>query len=227
MAGPDYSVLMVVRNGALHIADALASIQAQELPPAEVVIVDDGSEDDTCAIARRVMPQARIVTVPRGGVGAGLNRGVANLECELVAFLDYDDIWDPGKAAWQVPALAPADGPAVVVGAVVNALERDGRVVRREPMGPARVLGACTMTRETLAVVGPFLEGDVHHTIVDWWSRAASVGVLTEMVDRPALIRRIHGANIGITRKADSEAHLLRHVRAHRHRRRGESPDGG
>jgi glycosyltransferase involved in cell wall biosynthesis len=226
MGGTDYTVVMVVRNGSRLIAEALASIREQEVPPAQVLIVDDGSEDETCEIARRLMPDARVVSFAQAGMGASLNRARALISSDLVAFLDHDDLWEPGKAAWQVPLLADAQGPAVVVGAVVNATERDGVIVRREAMGPARVLGACMMTRTTLDAVGPFLEDNLHHTIVDWWSRADIAGVPTTTVDRPALIRRIHGGNMGITRKADSDAHLLRHLRAHRQRRPGGSGDG-
>ena len=98
----DVSVVMPAFNNADTVGRALASIAAQTLPPAEVIVVDDGSTDGT-AEAVRAMAAAmnwvrlRLFRQTNQGAGAARNRAVAAARGTWLAFLDADDQWLPAK----------------------------------------------------------------------------------------------------------------------------------
>ena len=91
---PSVSVVMPVFNGARLIHETLQAVLGQSLPPTEIIVVDDGSTDDT---AERIaaIPSVRYVRVPNGGAGRARNAGVAMAAGEWIAFCDHDDLWRP------------------------------------------------------------------------------------------------------------------------------------
>src|SRR5438045_4181238 len=91
---PLVSVIMPVYNGAAYLAGALASISAQTYPRYELVVVNDGSTDDSAAIVQS-FPNVRYVYQENQGIAAARNFGVSFSRGELVAFLDQDDYWAP------------------------------------------------------------------------------------------------------------------------------------
>jgi glycosyltransferase involved in cell wall biosynthesis len=93
------SVVIPAYNAAHFLPRCLNSVFAQTLQPAEVVVVDDGSKDDTAEIGRRL--GARVVSRPNGGLSAARNTGVQNSSSEWVALLDADDMWSPEKLRAQ------------------------------------------------------------------------------------------------------------------------------
>ena len=104
MNRPRVCVVIPARDAAATIARAVASAQAQVPPPDEVVVVDDASSDATADLARRL--GARVLRLPaQAGAAGARNAGVAATDAEIIAFLDADDEWLPGKLARQVPLL--------------------------------------------------------------------------------------------------------------------------
>lgn len=94
----DVSVIMPAWNAAATIARALRSVAVQDALPAEIIVIDDGSTDDTAAIADSFadtfLPGAlRVLRLPHRGAGAARNAGLAVATRRYVAFLDADDEW--------------------------------------------------------------------------------------------------------------------------------------
>lgn len=99
---PLVSVIIPTHNRGEWIADAIASVLSQTYERVELIVVDDGSTDDT---AERVQAFGAAVTYWRqahAGVSVARNRGVAASHGEFVAFLDSDDMWQAEKVAAQV-----------------------------------------------------------------------------------------------------------------------------
>ena len=94
-----------MHNGAAFVGDALDSVFAQTYAPIEVIVVDDGSEDDTAGVVARRAPAARLIRQSRKGPAEARNAGVAAASGEYLAFLDADDLWIPDKLACQVDYL--------------------------------------------------------------------------------------------------------------------------
>src|SRR5438034_8573923 len=98
---PAISVVIPTYNCAHMLADAIRSAYAQTLPPVEVVVVNDGSTDDTAQLLDGIsknLPSSFVYeTKANGGEASARNRGVELSRGEFVAFLDQDDRWLPSK----------------------------------------------------------------------------------------------------------------------------------
>jgi glycosyltransferase involved in cell wall biosynthesis len=105
---PTVCVIIAVYNGARFVAAAIESVFAQTLQPAQVIVVDDGSTDDSADVVRSCPYADRITLVQQANAGqsAARNAGLELVTSEFVAFLDQDDLWYPGHLAALVPLLA-------------------------------------------------------------------------------------------------------------------------
>lgn len=83
-------------------------VQSRE--PDEVIVVDDGSTDDTCTVVEAEFPGVRLIRQANRGVSAARNRGIEAATGEWIAFLDSDDEWKPDKLEIQLAALAACPG---------------------------------------------------------------------------------------------------------------------
>jgi glycosyltransferase involved in cell wall biosynthesis len=100
---PRVSVVVPVYNRGGSLRLTLDSVLAQSYPSFEVIVVDDGSDDDSADRVATHYPGIRLIRQERNcGAAAAVNRGVAAARGELVAFLDSDDLWSPDKLALQV-----------------------------------------------------------------------------------------------------------------------------
>src|SRR5258706_6407489 len=110
---PSVSIVIATRDRAHWIAETIESVQRQTFTDWELVIVDDGSTDDTVRVVARFADDDRIRWVPRTpeGRSAARNHGIAVSSAPLVAFQDADDLWQPTKLARQVDALATDPAP--------------------------------------------------------------------------------------------------------------------
>ncbi len=100
------SVVIPTYNRARLVGRAIDSVLAQSYQDIEILVVDDGSTDDTAAVVARYGEPVRYLPQANAGVGAARNVGVRAARHELIAFLDSDDYWLPGKLAAQVAAMA-------------------------------------------------------------------------------------------------------------------------
>ncbi len=98
------SVVIPAYNAANFIAATIASAQAQTLAPIEIIVVDDGSVDDTARVARAL--GCVVIRQANGGVCAARNAGILAARGEWIALLDHDDVWAPTKLERQADAAA-------------------------------------------------------------------------------------------------------------------------
>jgi glycosyltransferase involved in cell wall biosynthesis len=102
------SVIIPTYNRADQVCRAVENVLGQSYKNREVVVVDDGSTDDTQSRLEQYGSQIRVVTQANGGPGAARNRGIENSAGEIIAFLDSDDTWLPTKLERQVSLLRRA-----------------------------------------------------------------------------------------------------------------------
>lgn len=96
------SVVIPAYNASAYIAECLESVLVQdECPAFEVVVVDDGSTDNTQELVERAFPSVRLFRKPNGGPGSARNHGVENAQGEIIVFIDADDVMLPGRLASQ------------------------------------------------------------------------------------------------------------------------------
>ncbi len=100
---PRISVIITAYNSEAFLNDAIRSILRQTLRPAEIVVIDDGSTDNTGKIAKSYASVGlRYFRQDNLGEGAARNRGIHETNGEWIAFLDADDIWSDDKLQLQV-----------------------------------------------------------------------------------------------------------------------------
>lgn len=100
------SVVIPTYNYGRFIVEAIESALRQTLPPYEIIVVDDGSTDDTAEVVARFGERVRYIRQENAGVSAARNRGVAESRGDYIAFLDADDIWEPTKLEKQIAKFA-------------------------------------------------------------------------------------------------------------------------
>jgi glycosyltransferase involved in cell wall biosynthesis len=103
---PLASIIIPTFNCAPLLPRALESVLAQSLGPVEVIVVDDGSTDDTPAVLARYAGRVLPIRQGNAGLSAARNRGLQRARGALVGFLDADDAYHPEKLARQAAALA-------------------------------------------------------------------------------------------------------------------------
>ncbi len=104
------SVVIPTFNSASWVTQAIDSVLTQTSPPDEIIVVDDGSTDDTRSRLAPYRDRVRYVHQENRGVAAARNRGIAASTGDMIAFLDADDIWHPRKLELQLQAMTDHPG---------------------------------------------------------------------------------------------------------------------
>jgi hypothetical protein len=111
------SVVIPAFQSETRIGRTLARLKHQTFTDFEIVVVNDGSTDNTASVIQRAMAddsRVRVLEQSNRGLAGARNRGVAESRAELIAFLDDDDLWHPDKLALQVARFDAGTCPAVV-----------------------------------------------------------------------------------------------------------------
>lgn len=115
---PLVSVVIPVYNAAASLDETLCSVRTQTYRNLEILIIDDGSTDESMDIAARhsaADPRIRIIRQRNGGVAAARNTGIGAAQSELIAPIDADDLWAPDKIRLQVSAMLEGGAAVTMV----------------------------------------------------------------------------------------------------------------
>lgn len=207
---PIISVIIPAYNSAHYLTTAVDSVIAQTFQDFEVLVIDDGSTDETEMVMQHYGPPVRYFRQRNSGVAVARNRGIEESRCRYVAFLDADDTWLPEKLERQLEALnsAPNAGACYSARILVDAALRPLRLLRSERRGGTledliclgNVVGspsAVIASRDLLRQVGGFDREMSQCADWDMWVRLA---MLTEFVyvDEPLATYRQHAANMSL-----------------------------
>lgn len=209
---PDISVLLPVRNGAAHLAEALDSLLAQTDADFEIVAIDDGSTDATPAILAGYADKRLAVlrNEEGGGLPRALNAGLAAARGALVARHDADDICLPGRLARQAARLSET-GSSVCFGRAV--LFGDGPVSQwRESSWPLTLWRglvrnaygfhpAAMFRTETVRGLGGYSGDYPHAEDYDLWDRCAAAGVSFCYLQDDVIRYRLHPGAVSVVHK--------------------------
>jgi hypothetical protein len=124
LAMPLISVLIDTYNHERFIEKAINSVLEQDFPVAqrEIIVVDDGSTDGTRRIVQRFEPHLRYIRKENGGQASAFNIGIPECRGQIIAFLDGDDYWLPGKLSRVVDVLAKNSAVGFVGHAIKESL---------------------------------------------------------------------------------------------------------
>ncbi len=209
-------VVIPVYNGARYLEAAVLSVVRQSLPAARIIIADDGSTDDTPAIAERLARDFATVEhlrLPHGGESAARNGGIEASRAPYIAFLDADDVWLPNKLEAQMRVFARASDRVGVVHSAYIHIDENGDVLHDAFVFPPKKRGnifrelllenyvvsgsasSVVVRRDVLDRVGRFDERLFHGADWDMWIRLASVADF-DFAEEPLVQIRIYGNSV-------------------------------
>jgi glycosyltransferase involved in cell wall biosynthesis len=209
-APPLISVIMPAYNRADYIRQAVESVLSQEGPPFELIVVDDGSTDSTPDIVRGYpFESVRLLRQENQGPGAARNAGLKIARGELIAFLDSDDYYLPGKLAAQA-GLLQTDRHLGAVHSGWQIVDGRGNPLQTvEPWKDAPVLnlktwlmwkpvflGGIMIRADWLRRAGPFNPRLFQTDDVEMMFRLAAAGCRMRWLKQPTVCYRQHSANI-------------------------------
>lgn len=207
------SVIVPAYNCAATIAETLESALAQDYPAKEIIVVNDGSKDETLAALNRFGTRIRVIDQVNAGPPAARNTGIAAARGEYIAFLDADDVWIQGKLTAQARHLDanPEVGTVFTRWHIWNA-DADGRfsrlpTIESRPVSEAvdsansgwlyhrllldsELLTTTVMLRGSMVRrIGGFDTGLWNGDDYDYWLRASREGRITKLASIGALYR--------------------------------------
>lgn len=204
------SVIIPTYNRADMVGDAIQSVLDQTYGDWELIVVDDGSTDDTRAVVARFNDsRIRYIHQENRGLPAARNTGIRAAQGAYIAFLDSDDCFLPQKLAWQAAALDAGPDVGLVAGGYVetDAMLQPLRQVAPWHAHPAlstpRWLQTCPFISSSVLVRRAWLERvglfdeDMRY-IEDWdlWLRLAHAGCRMRWVEQIVSCYRFHGSNM-------------------------------
>jgi glycosyltransferase involved in cell wall biosynthesis len=225
MSAPSVGVVMPARNAGRYIGDAIASVLGQEGASARLVVVDDGSDDDTASIAGAFGTRVTVLRQEPLGPALARNAGVRALDTAFVAFLDSDDLWPAGSLAARLAALAADETADMCFGQMIQFVspdlppEEQGRLRVDPRPQPGWASSAMLARRSVFDRVGLLPEHRRAADFLEWMLRARHAGLRALMLDEVVLLRRLHLSNL-TRREPETNAHYLAVVRAELARRR-------
>ena len=198
---PTCAVIIPCYNGARFLRQTIASLFDQTCPPDEIIVVDDGSTDDSAAIASGIHSRIQVIRQANRGESAARNVGLRAALSNYVVFLDADDLLAPDAIRHLGAAVAGVPG-AVAVMSTVSFVDSPETPVERWPthtaffptiiqtnFGPPHCF---CLPRELALAVGGFREGLHHSEDWDFWGRIALTGARIVPVDYDGALYRQH-----------------------------------
>ncbi|MCP5131833.1 MAG: glycosyltransferase family 2 protein [Pseudomonadales bacterium] len=231
MSAPLISVIIPTYNCAHYLGDAIESAFSQDYPRLEIIVVDDGSTDDTATLLATFGERLRKTHQSNGGIGSARNTGLTLASGEFIAYLDADDLYVPGKLTRQMACFDADPELECVQGQLIQFVspELDADFAATLAVDTSRPLAApmastTLIKRQALERVGPWSTELTVGTDLDWYARVQEKLVKCLMLDEVLLHRRVHRTNTNLVHAADKNERL--HViKAMLDRRRAQQRD--
>lgn len=159
------SVVIATYNMARYVQGAVNSVLAQDYPSVEIIIVDDGSSDDTPQVLSCYIndPSVIIITQKNMGQAFAKNRGIKEARGEYIAFCDADDTWIENKLTSQIPLFDKQNRIAVVYGDILI-MDSKGNVISAPPMRRYNGKITCHLLVDNFI---PFTSAVVRRSVID------------------------------------------------------------
>lgn len=230
-ATPSVSVLLPVRNGLPWLPEAIDSIRAQVWPHFELLVIEDGSTDDTPSYLRTIDdPRLRVITTAGLGIAGALNAGLAQARGEYIARHDADDRSHPERFARQVAAFDTHPDVAVI-GTNADYIDAAGRPVQNAWTDTVRAQQDAATSSAAIAALLPLTCCITHGSVMartgvlraaggyraefepaddyDLWLRLLPAHKFLKLADR-LYVYRLHGAQLGATARETQIKNAIR-----------------
>ncbi len=235
------SVIMPVRNGEAFVELAVRSILAQTFCNFELIVVDDGSSDNTQSILAGIAAgdsRVRLMSTGGRGIVEALNLGIRHSRSELIARMDADDIAFPDRLERQIQFMRShagivASGSSAVVidesgketGTWAVSIDHDSLAAKLSH-GNALIHPTMIMRKQSVVDAGLYRQASTYAEDYDLWLRLEETGGLANLAE-PTLKYRMHGGQVSKTKRMQqrSAAALAIQVALRRRSGKGEGVD--
>lgn len=204
-----YDVVIPAFNASETIKEALNSVLSQTLKPVSVIVVNDGSTDDTAALAAAFSPLVTVLEQANQGPGKATSLGMRACTSALIALLDADDIWLPEKMARQIAALTERPDVSLV-------FSQQRQFHHEDPNRSNGEVRAGLNRSSMLAWRGVFDDiGDIidppgnRGDMIDWLARAREAGYGLHVLDEVLCLRRIMPGSLSFGRDREKDRGYL------------------
>lgn len=219
------SVIIPVFNGEKYLASAIESVFSQTYSPLELIVVDDGSTDESGAIAKQYK-DIHYIYQSHQGVSVARNTGLAAANGAFIAFLDADDMWLSPKLQIQIDYLLEHPAVMYVITKIHNFLEPGTdipppvlqSIVKNEQIQ----LSSIVARKAVFDRIGGF--NPLYQVTEDfeWITRTKDAGISMVILPEVLSHRRIHDSNISITQRPVCKAMRMRAIKESVGRRRSK-----
>ncbi|MDZ7957758.1 MAG: glycosyltransferase family A protein [Aulosira sp. DedQUE10] len=198
---PLVTVVIPVYNCAKFLSEALDSVFAQIYRPIEVIVVDDGSTDDSADIVRDY-PEVRYFYQLNQGVSVARNLAIAAAKGEFIAFLDADDTWKPNKLSIQISYMLEHPDVGITATHALSFLESETHLP--EWFKPDKHLGdiegiipsTFVVRKNVFREIGDFSPDYRASEDMEWLCRAKDAQISITNLSESLTLRRLHGDNL-------------------------------
>lgn len=214
-AYPLVTCVITVYNYALYISEAIESVLNQSYNNIEIIVIDDGSVDNTFDIVSKYAHKVNYFKQENRGLSVALNKGIKMSKGDYIAFLDGDDYWHPDMIEKLYNELQYKKDSMLVFcnfkqfySPEISENERKKYLLfkaKGEPLSKLTMLAR----KITFTNIGLFNEARNHSDFIDWFSRCQDNNIIYHWVDEELAYRRIHGANMTLKCKPQRKEELL------------------
>ena len=195
------SVVIPAYNSAGYIGEAIESVLQQSVPPQEIIVVDDGSTDETETIVKNFEDRICYVYQKRSGVAAARNKGLELSSGDFVTFIDADDVWKKNKLEIQLKLFQQNPELEMVLGFLQRVTTRNEddslHVFEGDEDGIYVLQLGCTLIKKRVFEnVGNFDEEMKLSEDFDWFLRTRESGIKVDVHKDVVQLYRQHEKNI-------------------------------
>jgi glycosyltransferase involved in cell wall biosynthesis len=201
------SVIIPAYNAAPFLAETIESVLHQTLVVDDILVVDDGSTDETAAIAASFPAPVRVISTENSKLGAARNFGISQVNTEWIAFVDADDLWTEGKLERQMAQLEKERAADICYSGYQRFSVVENEKIFRPPVEGyptiQRLLRECFFVpssvvarRSALLAVGGFSPDPEVTEDWDMWLRMLRAGCKFTSCPEALVLYRVHGSSI-------------------------------
>lgn len=201
---PSISVIIPTFNREKYLGEAIESILEQDYQPIEIIVVDDGSTDNTKALIS-TFPTVKYVYQENSGQAAARNQGIAISKGEYLAFLDSDDLWIPGKLHSQMNYMQNHPEIKILFGHVQQFSPDEYKTLHGKEATkilPGLFFGTFFIRKKDFLEIG-YLQTQLHvGEFIEWFTRAKETGFKYHTLKDIVMKRRLHDTNLGLQQQS-------------------------
>lgn len=195
-SSPKITTIMAVYNGEKYILEAISSLISQSYHNHEILVVDDGSTDNTADIVKNLHAKVTLLRKENGGVSSARNLGITHSKGHYINFCDHDDICPPDRLFNLLEALQ-SDPDIDFAFGHVEEFSDSAKHLKIQPTkyAPGVCSGGIMIKKSAIEQIGQFDTSLSVAEFMDYFLRAKDLGLKFKIIPQTVLKRRIHNSN--------------------------------